>query len=232
MWPLVWLPIWLHKCVQVDTALGIAIGRQMVNNCLSSRACQGIRHQVSKGNQIWGLKEIECFFHLFPFCLNMVVVQSLSRVQIFATPWTPACWTSLPFTISHSLLKLMFIDLVMPSNHLIFCPLLFLLSSIFLSIRVFSNELAFCIRWPIIGTSASVLPMNIQGWFPLGLTGLISLLSKGLSRIFSSTTVWKHQFFGTQPSLWFQLSRICISGAGMMARGGICGFGIFGCWIT
>ena len=115
MWPLVWLPIWLHKCVQVDTALGIAIGRQMVNNCLSSRACQGIRHQVSKGNQIWGLKEIECFFHLFPFCLNMVVVQSLSRVQIFATPWTPACWTSLPFTISHSLLKLMFIDLVMPT---------------------------------------------------------------------------------------------------------------------
>ena len=53
-----------------------------------------------------------------------------------------------------------------------------------------------------IGTSASVLPVNIQGWFPLGLTGLRSLLSKGLSSIFSSTTVWKHQFFGTQPSLW------------------------------
>ena len=54
-----------------------------------------------------------------------------------------------------------------------------------------------------IGDSAStsVLPMNIQGWLPLGLTGLISLLSKGLSRVFSSTTVWKHQFFGTQPSL-------------------------------
>ena len=61
------------------------------------------------------------------------------------------------------MLKLISVDLVMPSNHLIFCPLLFLLSSIFLSIRVFSNELAFCIRWPIIGTSASVLPMNIQG---------------------------------------------------------------------
>ena len=50
--------------------------------------------------------------------------------------------------------------------------------------------------------SASVLPMNIQGWFPLGLTGLLSLQSKGLSRVFSNTTVWKHQFFGTQPSLW------------------------------
>ena len=53
-----------------------------------------------------------------------------------------------------------------------------------------------------IGASASVLPMNIPGWFPLGLTGLISLHSKGLSRVFSSTTVWKHQFFGVQPSLW------------------------------
>ena len=53
-----------------------------------------------------------------------------------------------------------------------------------------------------IRASASVLPVSIQGWFPLGLTGLISLLSKGLSRVFSSTTVWKHQFFGTQPSLW------------------------------
>ena len=50
--------------------------------------------------------------------------------------------------------------------------------------------------------SASVLPMNIQGWFPLGLTGLISLLSKGLSRVFCSTAVWKHQFFGAQPYLW------------------------------
>ena len=59
-----------------------------------------------------------------------------------------------------------------------------------------------------IGASASVLPVNIQGWFPLGLTGLISLLSKGLSRVFSSTTVQKHQFFGTQPSLWSS-SYIC-----------------------
>jgi len=55
------------------------------------------------------------------------------------------------------------------------------------------------------GASASVLPVNIQGWFPLGLTSLISLLSMGLSRVFSSTTVWKHQFFGTQPYLWFNI---------------------------
>ena len=52
------------------------------------------------------------------------------------------------------------------------------------------------------GASASILPINIQGWFPLGLTGLVSLLSKGLSKVFSSTTVWKHQFFSTQLSLW------------------------------
>ena len=73
-----------------------------------------------------------------------------------------------------------------------------------LSIGVFSNELALCIRWPKYWSfsSASVLLVNIQGWFPLGLTDLISLLSKGLSRVFSSITVWKHQFFGTQPSLW------------------------------
>ena len=121
------------------------------------------------------------------YCL----VQSLSHVRLFATPWTAACQASLTFTISQSLLKLMSIELVMPSNHLIHCHPLFLLSSIFPSIRVFSNELALITS---AGQSieasalASVLPMNIQDWFPLGLTGLISLESKGLSRVFSSTT--------------------------------------------
>ena len=78
-----------------------------------------------------------------------------------------------------------------------------LLPSIFPSMRVFSDKSAFC-KWQSIGVSASasVLPMNIRGWFPLGLTWLISLLSKGLSRVFSSTTVWKHQFLSVQPSLW------------------------------
>ena len=64
------------------------------------------------------------------------------------------------------------------------------------------SSLALCIRCPNIGASTSVLPMNIQGLFPLGLTGLISLLSKGFSRVFSSTTIWKHQFFHIQPSSW------------------------------
>ena len=82
------------------------------------------------------------------------------------------------------------------------CPLL-LLPSIFPSIRVFANESALHIKWPkyCASASASVLPMNTKGWFPLRLTGLISLQAKGLSRVFSNTTVQKHQFFGTQPFL-------------------------------
>ena len=108
----------------------------------------------------------------------------------------------LSFTISWSLLKFISMESVMPSNHLILCWPLLLLPSIFPNIRVFSNELALCIRWLNIGASASasVLPMIIQGWFPLGLTGLISLQSKGLSRVFSNTTVQKHQFFVAQLS--------------------------------
>ena len=79
---------------------------------------------------------------------TLIVVQSLSRVQLFTTPWTAACQTSLSFTISWSLFKLVFIELVMPSNHLIFCCPRLLLPSIFSSIRVFSNESVLHIRWP------------------------------------------------------------------------------------
>ena len=136
--------------------------------------------------------------------LLFVLVQSLSHVWLFETQWTAARQASLSITNSLSLLKLMFTESMMPSNHLIHCyPLLFM-PSIFPSIQDFSNELALPIRWPKYWVSAttSVLPVNIQGWFPLGLTGLISLLPKGLSRLFSSTIFQKHQFFGTEPSLW------------------------------
>ena len=128
-------------------------------------------------------------------------VQSLSHVQLFVTPWTAARQASLSITNSRSPPKPMSIKSVMPSNHLIlYCPLL-LLSSIFPSTRVFSKESALHIRWPNIGASASasVLPMNTHNWSPLGWTGWISLQSKGLSRVFSNTTVQKHQFFGAQP---------------------------------
>ena len=131
-------------------------------------------------------------------------VQSLSHVWLFATPWTATCQASLSITNSWSLLKLTSIKSVMPSKHLILCGPLLLLSSIFPSIRVFSNESVLRIRWPkyCSSASASVLPMNIQNWFPLGWTGLISLQSKGLSGVFSNTTVQKYQFFCAQPSLW------------------------------
>ena len=130
-------------------------------------------------------------------------VQSLSWVPLFATPWTAARQASLSITISRRLLKLMSIESVMPSIHLVLCRLLLLPPSVFPSIRVF-QESVLCIRWPEYGVSASasVLPMNFQDWFLLGWTGWISLQSKGLSRVFSNTTVQKHQFFGAQLSLW------------------------------
>ena len=130
--------------------------------------------------------------------------QSLSRVRLFVTPWTAARHASLSITNSQSLLKPMSIESVMPSNRLILCRPLLLLLSIFPSMRVFSRESALYIGGQSIGVSAlaSVLPMNIHVWLPLGLTGWISLQSKGLSRVFSNTTVWKHQFFSAQPSLW------------------------------
>ena len=129
-------------------------------------------------------------------------VQSLCCVWLFATPWTAARQASLSVTNSQSLLTLMSIESVVPSNHLILCPPLLLLPSIFPSIRVFSNESALHNRWPKYWSfSFSISPSNdIQDWFPLGLTGLI-LQSKGLSRVFSSTTVQKHHFFSARLSL-------------------------------
>ena len=119
------------------------------------------------------------------------LVQSLSRVQLFVTPWTAALQSSLSFTISQSLLKFVSIESVMPSHHLILHRPLLLLPSIFLSIRGFPRSQFFASGGQNTGSSASasVLPMNIQDWSPLGLTGLTSLLSKGLTRVFSNTTV-------------------------------------------
>ena len=125
----------------------------------------------------------------------MSSVQSLSHVQLFVTPWTSALQASLSITNSRSLLKLMSIESVMPSNHLILClPLL--PPSIFPSIRVFSNESVLCIKWPKYWSfSLNISPSNeYSGLIPLGWTGWVSLLSKGLSRVFSNTTAqncWK-----------------------------------------
>ena len=108
------------------------------------------------------LKMIQHFMESpVPMSHEQLVVQSLSHVSLFATPWTAACQASLSFTISQSLLKLMCIESVMPSNHLILCHPLLLLPSIFPRIRVFSNESALCIRWPKYWSfSFSISPSN------------------------------------------------------------------------
>ena len=128
-------------------------------------------------------------------------VQLLSHVQLFAIPWTVALQASLSITNSWSLLKLMSIEWVMPSNHLILCHPLLLLPSIFPSIRVFSNESALHIRWPKYWSFSISTSNEYSGLISFGLTGLISLQSEGLSTMFSNTTVQKHQFLGTQLSL-------------------------------
>ena len=130
----------------------------------------------------------------------LLLLFSHAVVSNSATPWNAACQDYLFFSISQSLLKLMSIESVMPSNHFILSPTSLLALSLSQPHDLF--------QWfdstsdgQRIGASASasVFPMNIQGSFPLRLTGLISLQSKGLSGVFSSTTIWKHWFFGAQP---------------------------------
>ena len=120
-------------------------------------------------------------------------------------PMAAAHQVPLSYMISQSLLKFLSIESVMLSNHLILCYPLFLLPSIFPASGSSPMSWLFSLGGQSVGASASasVLLMNIQGWFPSGLTGLISLQCKGLSRVFSNTTVQKHQFSDAQPSLWF-----------------------------
>ena len=143
--------------------------------------------------KLWYLKEKQ-----------FLVVQSLSHVWHSATSWAVACQAPLSSTISRSLLKFISIELVMLSSHLIFYhPFSSNLQS-FPASGSFPMSRLFPSGGQSIEASAStsVLTMNIQDWFPIGLTGLISLQSKGLSRVFSNTTTQKHQFFSAQPSLW------------------------------
>ena len=131
-----------------------------------------------------------------------ILVQSLGCVQLFVTPWTAACQTSLSITNSWRLLKLMSIESVMLSNHLILCRPLLLLPSIFPSIRAFSKESVFRIRWPKYWSfSFSISHFNEYSGLISFRIDWISLQSKGLSRVFNNT-VQKHQFFGAQHSLW------------------------------
>ena len=128
---------------------------------------------------------------------------SLCLVWLFTTPWAVARQAPLSSTVCWSLLRFMSVESVMLSNHLILAALFFCLPSLPAS-GSFPMSQLFTSGGQSSGVSASasVLPMHIQGWFSLGLRGLISLQSKGLSRAFPNTTVQKHQFFGTQPALW------------------------------
>ena len=140
--------------------------------------------------------------------LTYVVVQSLSRIQLSANPWTAARKVSLSFSILPEFAQthVHWVDDAIQPSHPLSPP-----SSPALHLsqhESFPMSHFFTSGDQSIGASASALPMNTQGWFPLGLTGLISLLFKRLSKVFSSTTVQKHQFFSTQPSLWSTLTAV------------------------
>ena len=121
-----------------------------------------------------------------------------SVTQSCPTLWDPMDCSTPGFPVHHQLQEFISVESVMPSSHLI----LIVPFSSFSASGSFPMSQFFTLDSQSIGASASVLPMNIQDWFPLGIAGLISLLSKGLSRVFSNTTVQKHQFFGAQLSLW------------------------------
>ena len=131
--------------------------------------------------------------------INNLAFTSLSYVCVFVTPRTAACQAPLSSTVSQSLLRLMSTESVMLSNHLFLCRPLLLFPQVFLASGSFPMSWLLASGGQSIGASASasVFSMNIRDWFPLGLTGLISLQPTGFWRIFSNTTVQKHQFFGT-----------------------------------
>ena len=147
-----------------------------------------LEHRSNIDVLTWAMSMSACLLGMATdmfFCWNTQFssVQSLSRVRLFVTPWMAACQASLSITDSRSLLKLMPFKLVMPSSHLILCSPLILLPPVPPSIRVFSNESTLCMRWPKYWSfSFSISPSNE---YP----GLISLQSRGLSRVFSNTTV-------------------------------------------
>ena len=152
---------------------------------------------------LFTLVALQYFLVLVLCSLQLISVQSLSHVWLFMTPWTAACQASMFITNSQSLPKLMSTELVMPSSHLILCHPLFLLPSIFPSLRVFSNDSALHSRWPKYWTFSFNISASSEhpGLIPLGWTGWTSLQSKGLSRVFSNPTVQKHQFLSAQCSL-------------------------------
>ena len=157
---------------------------------------------LSNWTELNWCKSLNMKHSCFKVSVQFNSVQSLSCVQLFATPWIAARQASLSITNSWSLLKLIPIKSVMPSSHLILCRPLLLLPPFLPESGSFPVGQLFTWRGQSTGASASasVLPMITYNWSPLRWTGWISLQSKGLSRVFSNPTVQKHQFFGAQLS--------------------------------
>ena len=140
----------------------------------------------------------------------IIVVQSLTHVQLCVTSWTAPCQAPLSSTISESLLKSVSIETVMLSNNLILWGSLLLLPWIFTTFRVFSSESSLCVRWPNHWSFSFSIsrPNEYSGWIPFRIVWFDLLAVQG-TLVFSSTTIQKHQFFGAQPLLWSN-SHICI----------------------
>ena len=145
------------------------------------------------------LLQLQCVvLHMYQLGQVYCSCSVLKSRSTLVTPWTAAHQDSLSFTTSRSFLKLMSLSWRCgPPSHLLSPP-----SPHTLNLSQHQHLFQGVDGGQSMGASASVLPMNIQDWFPLGLTGLLSLLSKGLSRVFSSTTIQKHKFFSAWPSLW------------------------------
>ena len=169
--PFIWGPIFLDVCVCICMCVHVCVCMCMQFGLLG------------KNKELPYISMLCCF------------VQSLSCHQLFANLWSAACQASQSLTFSQSLLKLMFIESVIVSNNLILCCPLPLFNSIFPSIWIFFSGSTLPIKWPKY--ESFTFNISSSNEYPLGLTDLISLLFKGLSRVFSSITIQKHQFCGT-----------------------------------
>ena len=187
----------LENRAQLILAIAIIVTITVLCDCVSLCLCVSLQ-----GQSWWNKKLAYGMSQEISSSVLFSSVQWLSRVQLFATPWISAHQASLSITNFWSSLKLTSIKSVMPSSHLILCRPLLLLPPIPPSSRVFSNESTFPWGGQSTGVSAlaSFLPKNTQDWSLLEWTVWISLQAIGLSRVFSNTTVQKHQFFGTLPS--------------------------------
>ena len=201
-------PLWIREWLTHSSILALRIQWTEEPGSLQSMGLKRVGHNWANFTGTCHL--IQTVFHEFEslmlnlskFNIQFSSIQSLSHARFFVTPWIAACQASLSITNSRSSLRLTTIKSVMPSSHLILCRPLLILPPIPTSIRVFSNELILCMRWPKYWSfSFSISPSKEHpGLISFRMDWLDLLAVKGLSRVFSNTTVQKHQFFGAQLS--------------------------------